>query len=138
MLARQDLQSLAAGKLNDAELLFQNQRHSNSYYLFGYAAEIAIKARIARLFAPETIPDRKLVNDIYSHDLNKLTGLAGLTQELAAKRQSSPPFDGHWSTVADWSEQSRYDMIDVFLSTAMRNAMIDGEEGVFRWLQDRW
>jgi hypothetical protein len=132
------LQAVASAKMNDAELLFQNDRFSNAYYLFGYAAEIAIKSRISRLFRQDTIPDKKLVNDIYSHDLNKLIGLAGLTAELAASRAASPIFDGHWSTVSDWGEASRYDMIDVFEATAMRNAMVDADQGVFGWLRERW
>jgi hypothetical protein len=132
------LQAIADAKMDDAELLFQNERYSNAYYLFGYAAEIAIKSRISGLFRQDTIPDKKLVNDIYSHDLNKLIGLAGLATELAAGRAASPVFDGHWSTVSDWGEGSRYDMIDVFEATAMRNAMVDVDQGVFRWLRDRW
>ncbi|MES0196309.1 hypothetical protein [Mesorhizobium sp. M0011] len=118
--------------------MFQNERYSNAYYLFGYAAEIAIKSRISRLFQPDTIPDKKFVQDIYSHDLNRLVALAGLSVDLTESRTASPVFDSHWSAVSDWNEASRYDMIDVFEATAMRNAMVDEEQGIFRWLQDRW
>jgi hypothetical protein len=138
MLHRSDLQLLAQAKLDDAELLFQHQRFSNAYYLFGYAAEIAIKARISRIFMPETIPDRRLVNDVYSHDLGKLIGLAGLAVELDKRRKVSAVFEGHWSAVSTWSEQTRYDMIDAFTATALRNAMMDENEGVFGWLQNFW
>jgi hypothetical protein len=135
---RNTLRALAISKRNDAELLFQNARHSNAYYLFGYAVEIAIKARISRLFRAETLPDRKLVNATYTHNLNDLIGTAGLAEELRNRRNGSPAFDSHWSTVADWNETTRYDIIDVFTSTAMRNAMMDGSEGVFQWLQQHW
>jgi hypothetical protein len=137
-LERTALQAIANAKLQDAELLFQNERYSNAYYLFGYAAEIAIKSRISRLFQPDTIPDKKFVQDIYSHDLNRLVALAGLSVDLTESRTASPVFDGHWSAVSDWNEASRYGMIDVFEATAMRNAMVDEEQGIFRWLQDRW
>ncbi|ESY68641.1 hypothetical protein LB577_06665 [Mesorhizobium sp. B283B1A] len=137
-LERNTLQAIAGAKLRDAELLFQNQRYSNAYYLFGYAAEIAIKSRISRLFQPDTIPDKKFVQDVYSHDLNRLIALAGLFSDLTQSRTASPIFDGHWSAVSDWNEASRYDMIDVFEATAMRNAMVDEEQGIFRWLQERW
>ncbi|MER9435089.1 hypothetical protein [Mesorhizobium sp. M0618] len=137
-LERTALQAIANAKLQDAELLFQNERYSNAYYLFGYAAEIAIKSRISRLFQPDTIPDKKFVQDFYSHDLNRLVALAGLSVDLTESRTASPVFDGHWSAVSDWNEASRYDMIDVFEATAMRNAMVDEEQGIFRWLQDRW
>jgi hypothetical protein len=124
--------------LHDAELLFDNRRYSNSYYLFGYAAEIAIKARISTLFRPDVIPDRAFVQSIYTHDLNRLIGLAGLTPDLTEYRKASPVFDSHWSAVSDWNEGSRYDMIDVFAATAMRNAMVDADQGVFKWLTQRW
>jgi len=135
---RATLQAIALAKLNDAELLFAHGRHSNSFYLFGYAVEIAIKARISLLFRPETIPDRKLVNAVYSHNLNELIGLAGLGDELKAERTGSAVFDGHWSTVSDWNESARYEVIGPFRATAMRNATMDEEAGVFKWLQERW
>jgi hypothetical protein len=138
MLHRADLQAIALAKYKDAELLFANRRYSNSYYLFGYAVEIGLKARIARSFLPETIPDRRFVSDIFQHDLTKLVGLAGLSGELAEERKRSNVFDGHWATVSSWSEQSRYDMIDEFLATAMKVAMTDQSEGIFAWLQRHW
>ena len=137
-MERGELQAIAQAKLDDAEFLFQSERYSNAYYLFGYAVEIAIKSRIACLFRSDTIPDKKFVNDTYSHDLNKLVGLAGLKSELDESRNTSPEFDGHWSTVSDWEESSRYDMIDPFRTAAMRNAPMDEEHEVFRWLQEHW
>ena len=138
-LHRRDLQKLAVAKADDAELLFQNGRYSNAYYLFGYAAEMALKARIAGMaFAAEAIPDKRFVNDVYTHDLNKLAQLAGLAQLIRAMREAEPVFDANWATVSEWTEQSRYEVIDVFLSTAMRSAMVEGEFGVFQWLQNNW
>lgn len=137
-LSRDDLQKIAQVKLEDANILFDHGRYSNSFYLFGYAAEIAIKASIARVFSSETIPDKKFVNDIYSHDLDKLIRLAGLDGQLKDERDESPAFHAYWSTVSDWSEETRYDIIDVFRATAMRNAMMDETHGVFRWLQHHW
>ena len=138
MLARLELQKISQAKLDDAELLFQHNRYSNSYYLFGFAAEIAIKSRLARVFSSDSIPDKRFVNDIYVHDLNKLVSLAGLKQELDQARNDNPRFDAHWSAVSDWSPERRYAMIDVFTATVIRNAMIDEDQGVFKWLRDRW
>lgn len=135
---RLELQKIALSKLDDAELLFQSERYSNAYYLFGYAAEIALKARIAHRFTAETIPDKRFVQAVYSHDLDALVNLAGLRAELESARKTSPQFDSYWSTVSDWSEGARYDMIDVFNSTAMRDAMVDKKDGVFQWLQSFW
>lgn len=136
--SRVELQGIANAKIDDAQLLFENRRYSNSYYLFGFGVEIAIKARIARVFQAETIPDRKFVLDIYTHDLDKLISLAQLASELAEARKRSPQFDAYWSTISDWSEQSRYDMVDVFRATAMKNAVLDPEQGILRWLRYHW
>ncbi len=138
MIKRETLQRLASAKVVDAELLFQNGRYSNAYYLFGYGIEIALKARIARAFFAETIPDKRLVLDIYSHDLTKLVGLAQLTDALARRRKESLQFDANWALAAEWSEESRYEEIDMFTATNMRNAIVNLEHGVFSWLQHNW
>ena len=138
MLGRLELQSVAKAKMADAELLFEHSRYSNAYYLFGYAAEIALKSRIARACSSETIPDKRFVERIYSHDLNALVSLSGLRQRLDERRGASPPFNGFWSTVSDWSPQSRYATVDQFTCIAMRDAMTDTDEGVFKWLESNW
>jgi HEPN domain-containing protein len=137
-LGRFELQHIANAKVDDARLLFENGRYSNSYYLFGFGIEIALKARIARVFQAETIPDRKFVSDIYTHDLDKLVSLAQLAGELGSARKESPQFDAYWSTASDWSEQSRYDMIDVFRATALKNAVLDPDQGIMQWLRNHW
>jgi HEPN domain-containing protein len=57
-LKRLDLQHLSEAKLADAELLFANGRHSNAYYLAGYAVEIGLKACISRQILADTLPDK--------------------------------------------------------------------------------
>ena len=52
-LKRTDMQSIVQAKVDDAHLLFQNGRFSNSYYLAGYAIEIALKACIAAQISAE-------------------------------------------------------------------------------------
>ncbi|MFN7010133.1 MAG: hypothetical protein ACK4PN_08875 [Allorhizobium sp.] len=135
---REELQRVATTKLQDADLLFVHGRFSNSYYLFGYAVEIALKARLARYFRADFIPDKKFVNDIYTHNLSRLVELSGLQFELRDEQRRSPRFNAHWSTVSDWSENARYDMIDQFSAAAMRNAVAGEQDGVFEWLRNRW
>lgn len=135
---RQGLQALAQSKFDDAVFLFENERYSNSYYLFGYAVELGLKAKLSMNFAAQTIPDRKFVNDIHTHELEKLVRLAGLDVVLREDRASSPAFDSYWSRAAEWSEQSRYVMIDQWSATRMYLAMTDQQDGVFSWLQKHW
>ena len=134
---RTDLQGLAHEKRADAELLFQNQRYSNAFYLYGYAVEIALKSKLAKEFPADTIPDKKLVTSIYTHDLNRLLGLADLSTEM----DSAPnklALKANWAIVELWSEESRYDTIDVSKATAMHEAVSDPEHGVFKWIEQHW
>jgi hypothetical protein len=137
-LSRDDLRAMAVAKVSDARHLFEAGRYSNAYYLFGYGVELALKARIARTFNAETIPDRRLVNSIYTHDLSQLVGLSGLGPLVSSTRLASPAFAANWATVLDWSEDARYELTDQFRATAMRNAMLSTNDGVFPWLQNNW
>ncbi|MEA2988324.1 MAG: hypothetical protein QOG83_1035, partial [Alphaproteobacteria bacterium] len=60
-LPRNTLQVLALAKVDDARLLFENQRYSNAYYLYGYGVELGLKACIARQILAETIPDKTIL-----------------------------------------------------------------------------
>jgi len=55
---RADLRANAQAKLDDAELLLENKKFANAYYLAGYAVEIGLKACIAAHISAETIPVR--------------------------------------------------------------------------------
>lgn len=78
---RADLQRLTRIRLREARVLLKNGHYEGAYYLLGYAVECAFKACIARQTRRYDFPDRKLVNDIYTHDLNKLLSISGLEPE---------------------------------------------------------
>ncbi|MCR4282820.1 MAG: hypothetical protein NUV72_07315 [Bauldia sp.] len=135
---RTDLQKLAEAKLLDAILLAENERSSNAYYLAGYAIELGLKACIARQFRAETIPDPKLVQRLYTHKLTELIGLAGLTAALNEKLAAERIFAANWSTVSEWTESSRYEMIDKYSCGLMIDAVRDEKNGVLQWLKQHW
>jgi HEPN domain-containing protein len=135
---RDDLQKLAEAKLLDASLLADNERYSNAYYLAGYAVELGLKACIARQFRAETIPDPKLVQRLYTHRLTELIGLAGLTAALNEELAADRIFAANWSTATEWTENSRYEMIDVYSCRLMIEAVQDEKHGVLRWLKQHW
>ncbi len=136
-ISRDELRSLAHAKIEDANLLFENGRHSNAYYLFGYGVEFALKARIAKRFLQDAIPDRTVLRDVFIHDIEKLIRVADLIDELKVERQSGR-FDINWVTVTMWSEESRYESVGIVRATAMRNAVTDTQYGVFQWLTRFW
>ena len=128
---------LAQEKIDDANLLFDHGRFSNAYYLYGYAVEFALKARIAKRFLQDAIPDRTILRDVFIHDIEKLIRVADLIEELKVERQSGG-FGINWATVTMWSEESRYESVGIVRATAMRHAVTDVQEGVFQWLTRFW
>jgi HEPN domain-containing protein len=137
-ISRDQLRLLAQEKIDDANLLFDHGRYSNAYYLYGYGVEFALKACISRLFKEHSIPEKRLVNDTYVHDLKKLVVTAKLDDELENREIESQIFKEHWRIVSSWSEQARYEMIVKDLADAIRIAVTDEENGVFKWLKNHW
>jgi len=130
---------MAQTKLDDAAFLLKHGRHSNAYYLSGYAVELGLKAAICKQIIAECLPDRRLIEDVYRYgqDLRRLINLAGLSEALAAA-ENEPKFKANWSIVAQWSEATRYEMIDAFRANELVNAIAERKAGVFQWLKLHW
>jgi len=134
------LQHLAKLRLEEAKLLAREKQFSGAYYVAGYAIECALKARIAAQFRGNEIPDKNLVNKVYTHDLADLLRLAGLEAELETARQSDSEVDRRWSIVKNWTEQARYSLWTEDQATGIIDG-IDGDGksgGLFQWLSARW
>jgi hypothetical protein len=98
------------------------------------------KAIIAKQFRADEIPDKTLVNRIYTHDLSDLLRLAGLESELDVARRGDSELDRRWSNAKNWSEQARYATWTDEQAKAIIDA-IDGDGktgGLFQWLSARW
>jgi hypothetical protein len=137
---RAHFQRLAELRLAEAKILARARQFSGADYLAGYAIECAPKARIAAVFRENEIPDRNLVNKVYTHDLMALLKLAGLEEPLEADQQSDPELDRRWSIVKNWTEQARYTNWTEQQAMAIIDA-IDGDDrtgGLFQWLRARW
>jgi len=136
-------QRLADLRLNEAKLLAKEGHSSGAYYLSGYAIECALKARIAAQFREHEIPDKALINQIYTHDLSSLVRLAGLEPELKAAVDADPILGRRWSVVKNWSELARYlvwtddDASDMIEAIDGGDGGEDGN-GIYRWLTHRW
>jgi HEPN domain-containing protein len=137
VLSRTELRRLFEEKARDARFLLDRRSFSNAFYLAGYAVEIGLKAAIASQFRANTIPEKRFVNDIYSHDLRKLIEVAGLTQQLAVARQSNG-FDANWATIENWRPESRYVMVGRASARAMVGAVDDPQDGVLHWIRSHW
>jgi hypothetical protein len=136
---RTDLQLLAAARVADADVLLAAQRWPAAYYLLGYAVECALKACTARQFRQDEVPDKSLVNDFYTHRLDKLLHISRLTQAHEARVAADPRFKHNWNTVRDWTEASRYDHLTTETKArSMHVAVTDPTNGILPWLSTQW
>jgi HEPN domain-containing protein len=136
---RAELQHLTRIRLREAKVLFDSRRYEGAYYLLGYAVECAFKACIAKQTKRYDFPERKFINDIYTHDLNKLLNVSGLEPEHRKESKRNPSFELNWTIVKDWSEQSRYVTgISRAKAKDFRSAVVSRRSGILPWLQKWW
>lgn len=137
-MEKEQLQKLSAIRLEEAQHLLSAGLWSGAYYLGGYAVELALKACIAGQFKSATIPDRRFVERVHTHDLERLVEIAGLHLQLNAKLRSDPVFERNWQYAIGWSERARYVTIEQPVAAVFLNALSDGDHGVITWIQDHW
>lgn len=127
-------------RVEDAKTLLDNGRYEGSYYLAGYSVECALKACIAKLTRLHDFPpSKKIVEAVYSHDLNRLMGVSGLRSEFDASSKVDTVLARNWSEVSDWSEQARYEAaITEPMAHGIYVAITDGTHGVLTWLMKYW
>ncbi len=136
---RNDLQALADMRVADAIVLIHGGRWQAAYYLLGYAVECGLKACAAKQFRRDEVPDKTVVNDFYTHRMNRLLAISGVKDRLEERAHVEPEFSINWTTVASWSEVSRYDhSISEAQTKDMLIAVTDPNAGVLPWLKMHW
>ena len=136
---RSDLQKIADIRVEDARVLLDAQRFEAAYYLVAYAVECALKACIAKQIKEFDFPEKKLINDSYSHDLVKLLGLSGVGHLFEAELGTNSGLQNNWAVVKDWSEGRRYDTSVVEKQARdMYDAITESRNGVLSWLKKQW
>lgn len=136
---RVDLQKLAEIRRGDARALLDLKRYAGAYYLTGYSIECALKACIAKQVKRHDFPEKKLVNDAYTHDLERLVKLAGLASDLEKNLKAYPYFELNWTIITDWSESKRYDQnISEAQAKDLYSACVARKYGLLTWIRARW
>jgi hypothetical protein len=136
---RRDLQALTKLRLREARVLLDNRCYEGAYYLAGYVVECALKACIAKKVQRYDFPDKKSVNDSYSHDFDQLLKVAGIKSAHEIELKVNPTFAPQWSTVKDWSEQARYKTsITQAAAEDLYKAIADRQNGVMVWIRKWW
>lgn len=126
-------------RAKEAEFLFQNSFYPAAYYLAVYGVECALKACIAKQICQHDFPDKRLILDSYTHDLERLLNISGIKAIHDAEVASNPQFGVYWNIVTDWSEESRYDKsVDAKKAGDLIEAVLDPQNGVLIWLKKHW
>ncbi len=106
---RRDLKILTDLRIVDAKILLDGRHFSGAYYLVGYAVECALKDCIAKQIKEHDIPDKQLVLDSYTHNLEKLLRISGVKLMFDSLIKTHQSFEVNWNIVKDWPEGSPYD-----------------------------
>ena len=136
---RGGFQQISEIRRRDAATLLKARQYSGAYYLTGYAVECALKACVAKQVRRYDFPDRKLANEVFTHDLEKLMSLAGLAPELKKEMETNKHLELNWAVVTDWSESSRYEIgITEAQARDLYSACTARKDGVLNWIKRRW
>ena len=139
-----DLRRMAEERIKDAKALIRGKRWEFAYYTAGYSIECALKSCIlARMIHTAWVFEEKWnAADCRVHGFGKLVHLAGLTNELNARRAASAAagdlFDSNWGTVVAWKPESRYGPRTEAEARNLFAAITHKPDGVLRWLKSYW
>ena len=128
----------------DAQVLLDGGRWSHAYYVAGYAVECALKScLLARMvYTGWVFQEKARIEDVRTHEFEKLIQLAGLTDELITNQQSSAAAGGgfvaNWQIATQWKVTSRYESRTEVEARQLYDAIIQAPDGVLPWVQQYW
>ena len=138
-LNRDTLRKLAASRLEEARVLLENKLWTGAYYMTGLAIECALKAYLASTVKAHDFPDKEFVNKMYVHKLEALFRAdAALWAALQSDMIADAKLSVNWSTVKDWDDGKRYDIVEELEARGLYEATTDASAGVMKWIRGRW
>jgi HEPN domain-containing protein len=138
-LNRNTLRTLAGSRLEEARVLMKNGLWTGAYYMTGLAIECALKSCLASAVKEHDFPDKEFVNAMYVHNLEKLFKLNGaLWVELQSDIKTDANLSVNWSTVKDWDDSKRYDIVEELAARALFEAATTTGSGVMEWIRGKW
>src|SRR5258708_22308782 len=138
-LNRDTLRTLAGSRLEESRVLLENKFWTGAYYLTGLAIECALKSCLASAVKEYDFPDKQFVNAMYVHSLENLFKLNGaLWSELQTDIKTDAKLRVNWSTVKDWNDGKRYDIVEELEAKALYEASTEAGSGVMEWIRGRW
>ena len=120
-------------------MLLENTLWTGAYYMTGLAIECALKSCLASAVKEHDFPDKDFVRDMYVHNLQRLFTLNGaLWASFQADMKADAKLNVNWSTVKDWDDGKRYDIVEELEARALYEASTDAGSGVMEWIRGRW
>jgi HEPN domain-containing protein len=135
---RKVFQELTKVRVQEARILLEADQYPGAYYLIGYAVECALKACVSKQVKRYDFPDKKFANAAYTHGLEDLVGLAGLSRDFARDRQANRDLDANWLVVKDWKESFRYDLGITRQQARDLYSACTGQNSILSWIRKRW
>jgi len=106
VISIENLRAIAEARLQDAKVLYENQRTDGAGYVCGYAVELALKARICATLNWAGFPEKRgefeNLASFKTHKLDVLLALSGQEPRIKTEHFSE------WSSVANWDPEARY------------------------------
>ena len=137
---RATLQQLSDERISDARALLAANQWPGAYYLAGYALECALKSCVLAYIDRTGIifKDKKYTQNCWTHDIEELVRVAGLTIERDKAAGTNITLGQHWMIAKDWSEASRYRMFTQPQAEKLFHALTDNTDGVLPWVKNYW
>lgn len=115
------------------------QLWTGAYYFTGLAVECALKSCLAGAVREYDFPDKRFVNQMYVHNLEQLFKLNGaLWAQLQAEMAVDPKLAVNWTTVKDWDDDRRYDVVEELVAKEFYVAATEAGSGIIEWIRRRW
>lgn len=133
-----DLKYLSERRLEAVEILSNNNIHDIARHDSGYIIEFALKAAVCKEKGVRNYPQKQ---EYFTHRFDNLVKLAGLEEDLAAKKAADREFMKNWSITTNWSVHLRYQPIgkdDESISKSFINAVKSDKGGVLPWIKTHW
>ncbi|MCX6149324.1 MAG: HEPN domain-containing protein [Ignavibacteriales bacterium] len=136
---RSSFKRISKIRVGEAKKLLEENHFCGAYYLIGYSIECALKACISKQIKKYDFPDKKLVSESHTHDLEKLIKISGLITDFDKDRKNNSNLELNWTIVKDWSEASRYsDGFTENQALDLYNACTNRQNGILTWIKRRW
>jgi hypothetical protein len=138
-LNRETLQRFADSRVEEARILLQHKYWTGAYYLTGLGVECALKARLARAVQQHDFPDKRFIDQAYTHGLGDLAKLdAEFWVQLKNELRGDKKFASNWSTVRQWDDEKRYGVVEEAEAVSLYSATTEAVSGVLEWIRRRW